>query len=184
MLRNDSVAGIPRNVAPNGMRAHVQDGLHAIENIISPALIPPALMQQFKTSWSEGELQHSMPAMTKPNPQSNTASFPQPRDGERSAVRRQSHPPNTQYGQPDAAQQLEGPGRKAARAQPTVGQVIGTLKQFVPDQNHPLLDLLQQHYLSRTIDKRQLESGLRQISGDFALMKAVAKLSLMMQVVP
>ena len=95
-----------------------------------------------------------------------------------------SRPPNAQYGQPDAGPKPEGPGRKAARAQPTVGQVIETLKHFVPDQSHAHLDLLQQHYLSRTIDKRQLESGLRQISGDLALRKAVAKLSMMMRNVP
>lgn len=65
----------------------------------------------------------------------------------------------------------------APRPQPTVGQVMDTLKQFVPAQCHPQLEALQQQYLSRQIDKRQLELGLRKVAGDAPLRQAVARLA-------
>jgi len=67
-------------------------------------------------------------------------------------------------------------GGSGGRPQPTVGQVINAVKRFVKQEDHKQLEALQEQYLSRVIDKKQLEQRLRSVAGDHALRQAIASL--------
>jgi len=111
--------------------------------------------------------QGSVVATTVPHPQqrpSNAAQHPQMAVAGTVAT-------SGQHGSGAAAAPPSG-----SRPQPTVGQVINAVKRFVRQEDHSKLENLQEQYLSRAIDKKQLEQKLRQVAGDNALRQAIASL--------